>query len=417
MEILSVGEKIRRIRIYKGLTLKDVCINKISISKMSCIENDKIKPDDLILKFIADKFNLDIEYLKQSIRKQIENNIRIMENNENIFNYEEELKYNFKFAEKYMYNDLCLRLLHLLFNYFLKQSKINSARVLIPEYYGYIQNYSNEKNTAMYYMDIGKYLFKDKEYVQSFNYYNNVVNISKKICDNSILVEALYSKIRCLLIVKKYKDAYSMVGELIKFVDYEIEDIKKAKICHLIAVIFLRERMEKFQNFMDRADSLYGVNSIAKANAMIDYAEVMFDIKMKDRALEYLNNALDIYHSNDKMGRAKFVLNIVDKLIKNNMLNRAETLCNSVLNESIKINNIVFIERSYYYKSLIFEKKGDSVSAETYMNFSLDALLKFSDKKMIYKRYMEMGNMYYKMKNTFESIKYFNCAVKLSKKL
>ena len=45
MEILSTGEKIKRARIYKGITLKDLCEDKISISKMSCIENGKVKAD------------------------------------------------------------------------------------------------------------------------------------------------------------------------------------------------------------------------------------------------------------------------------------------------------------------------------------------------------------------------------------
>ena len=46
MEILSTGEKIKRSRIYKGITLKELCGDKISISKMSCIENGKIKADE-----------------------------------------------------------------------------------------------------------------------------------------------------------------------------------------------------------------------------------------------------------------------------------------------------------------------------------------------------------------------------------
>ena len=55
MEILSTGEKIKRARVYKGITLKELCGDKISISKMSCIENGKVKADDEILKYIAKK--------------------------------------------------------------------------------------------------------------------------------------------------------------------------------------------------------------------------------------------------------------------------------------------------------------------------------------------------------------------------
>ncbi|WP_243276500.1 helix-turn-helix domain-containing protein [Clostridium saudiense] len=53
MEILSTGEKIKRARVYKGITLKELCRDRISISKMSCIENGKIKADEESLKYIA----------------------------------------------------------------------------------------------------------------------------------------------------------------------------------------------------------------------------------------------------------------------------------------------------------------------------------------------------------------------------
>ncbi|MBV4420286.1 helix-turn-helix domain-containing protein [Clostridium tyrobutyricum] len=417
MEILSIGEKIRRIRIYKGLTLKDLCSNRISISKMSCIENEKIKPDDSILKFIADKFDVDVEYLKQSIRDQIKNNIKVIMNDKNKFNYEAELEYNLKLSEKNNYNDLCIELLHLLFNYFIGKNQIDSAWILVPKYYGYIQKCFNDKNTAIYYIDIGKYLFKAEEYMQSLNYYNNVINISKRICNNSILVEALYSKMKCLLMLKKYEEVYALLDKLIKLADCENEKLQKAKIYHLISVIYLRQNKNGFQKFRDMAYSLYEKNSVEKANAMLNYAEIMFEMNMKDEALDNLKNTLQIYPDEDKKSKTKFVLDIVCKLIKNDILNIAETLCNNALNESIELNNIVFIERSYYYKSRIFEKKGDIVSAETYMSFSMDALLKFANKKIVYKRYMEMGNMYYRMKNTSESIKYFNFAVQIWKKL
>jgi len=35
MEILSVGQKIKRARVYKGYTLKELCGDTISVSKMS----------------------------------------------------------------------------------------------------------------------------------------------------------------------------------------------------------------------------------------------------------------------------------------------------------------------------------------------------------------------------------------------
>lgn len=75
MEILSTGEKIKRSRIYKGITLKELCGDKISISKMSCIENGKIKADDESLRYIAEKLKVDYSYLVRDVYDQIKYNI------------------------------------------------------------------------------------------------------------------------------------------------------------------------------------------------------------------------------------------------------------------------------------------------------------------------------------------------------
>ena len=75
MEILSTGEKIKRSRIYKGITLKELCGDKISISKMSCIENSKIKADEEALRYISNKLEVDYNYLVRDVYDQIKYNV------------------------------------------------------------------------------------------------------------------------------------------------------------------------------------------------------------------------------------------------------------------------------------------------------------------------------------------------------
>ncbi|MGL5354659.1 MAG: helix-turn-helix domain-containing protein, partial [Clostridium sp.] len=78
MEILSTGEKIKRARVYQGITLKELCGEQISISKMSCIENSKIKADENILKYIAKKLSVDYSYLVQDVQEEIIYNIELI---------------------------------------------------------------------------------------------------------------------------------------------------------------------------------------------------------------------------------------------------------------------------------------------------------------------------------------------------
>jgi tetratricopeptide (TPR) repeat protein len=65
---------------------------------------------------------------------------------------------------------------------------------------------------------------------------------------------------------------------------------------------------------------------------------------------------------------------------------------------------------------LILLKEGDFSKGEMCMNLSLDNLLKFGTSREIYKRYMEMGEMYYKVGNVEESVKYFTFAINLKEK-
>ncbi|KZL89779.1 helix-turn-helix domain-containing protein [Clostridium magnum] len=156
MEILSTGEKIKRARIYKGYTLKDLCEEKISVSKMSCIENDKIKPEEWILDFIAEKLQIDSRYLKQDIRDQVIKNVKDIEKHRNSNKYEDSLEYNLAFIEEYSYYDISFDIMHLLFNYYLDENKIEKIQLVMSKYYDYLQKCFSEERAATYYMDIAR---------------------------------------------------------------------------------------------------------------------------------------------------------------------------------------------------------------------------------------------------------------------
>ena len=121
MEILSTGQKIKRARIYKGITLKELCKEKISISKMSCIENGKVKADEETIKYIADIIQVDYDYLIQDIYEQIYNNLQTIKKEKPVGReLEDNININLGYAIEYEYNDLALELIHILFTYYSK---------------------------------------------------------------------------------------------------------------------------------------------------------------------------------------------------------------------------------------------------------------------------------------------------------
>lgn len=87
------------------------------------------------------------------------------------------------------------------------------------------------------------------------------------------------------------------------------------------------------------------------------------------------------------------------------------------LNIAISTDNISLLKKSYYLKGTILQKLGDYVQAEKYMNIALDALFKSGTKEERKERYIDMGNMYYKLGSISDSLKYFNLAFCVDKRI
>ena len=107
----------------------------------------------------------------------------------------------------------------------------------------------------------------------------------------------------------------------------------------------------------------------------------------------------------------------IEVLVENGILDEAQLISNEALNLAIDCDDINHIEKSYYFKSAILQKLGHYDKADMYMNLSTDALFKYANNQERYERYMEMGNMYYKMGDISEAIKYFTLAISLQKKI
>lgn len=72
MEILSLGEKIKRRRKELDMTLKDLAGDRITPGQISLVESGKSNPSMDLLEYLADSLNISIEYLMESEETQAE---------------------------------------------------------------------------------------------------------------------------------------------------------------------------------------------------------------------------------------------------------------------------------------------------------------------------------------------------------
>ncbi len=164
------------------------------------------------------------------------------------------------------------------------------------------------------------------------------------------------------------------------------------------------QALKRYDNLLDK-----------KARAYYDLAKAMFENGIKDEALDYVERALSEYPRSDKEQLCEFLIDGVKSLIEYGYYDLVLNYIEEVLDLSIELELVPIMEKAYYYKAMIFERKKNYIMAETYMMLSLDALMKYGTKSEICKRYMKIGTMYHDMGNVNDSIKYFSLAFKMDK--
>ncbi|MBX4261038.1 helix-turn-helix transcriptional regulator [Clostridium estertheticum] len=427
MKILSTGEKIKRSRIYKGYTLKEICDDKISVSKMSCIENNKVIAEPWVLELISKELDIDLGYLNENVFEQVKENIAILKanvkNDENIATKDEDYKtnvsYNLEVAEKYNYYDLAIELMHMLFNFYLDKKDFENTQAVTSKYYDLYLKTSRDDNKLTYYIDMARHLYIKEDFLEASSYYRNVRKglYNSEILNYKKIIIVTYNEAACNIKLENYERAFEVGKRLLDLVKHVDTDLRAAQIYHMLAILSIRMKNGDFQKYEQKSYELYKDKLSYKAMAIFNYGSTMFDCNMKEKAIDYISQGLSVYPRDDKVGLVEFMLNCVEELIKNDVVELAQNISDEVLNYAINLDDIKFIEKSYYYKAIILDRQGSSSSAEMYMNLSLDSLLKFGNKKDIYARYLEMGSMYHKLSNVADSIKYFSLALQLEKRM
>ena len=420
MEILSTGEKIKRARVYQGITLKELCSDEISISKMSCIENGKIKADSEILNYISKKLDIDYNYLVQDVYEQIEENLNLLRKNEvPLDKIDEFINYSLEYAMDYSYLDLAFELIHRLFNFYVENNKIENIQLLISQYYDLYQKSSNDENTLIYYNDMASFFMKTKEYNEAINYFSKMREIIEEngIKDKKSYVYTCFREGLCYKETNEIQESYNKIISAVKYIDY-IEDPKdKGKIYQEFATLNILLNKVETDKYINLARKYQGDDLVEVANSKAENGKYYFAIRDNVKAIDEIREAIDIFPKESEREYVKFLIKCIDTLYCNNEIDLAFSICDTALNLAICFNDLHLIERAYYFKGMLLQKNKRYREAEMYMNLSTDSLFRFANREERYKRYLEMADLYYNLNESKECIKYFTLAMNLEKKL
>lgn len=420
MEILSTGEKIKRARIYKGITLKELCGEEISISKMSCIENGKIKADDECLKYISDKLQIDYSYLVQDVYEQIKDNVKsVKKSKHSLEKIESIIKYNLDYSFRYNFNDLALELIHILFKLYIKDNKIEKLQLLISKYFDLYQHATNNEQIIIYYSDMAEFFVKTKEYHEAISYYSRIIQIYEKDqikFDDKYIYACFYEGI-CYKNINLIEESYKCLKKIIDKEALFKNDNDKGDYYHEFAIVNILLYIGEADKYLNIALDYKKDDMKELAKFKAENGDIYFKVHKDDKALIELEDAAKIYPREDVRGCGEFLIKCIDILYKNNKYDEAFSYISEALNLAIDIDDERLIEKAYYFKGMIHQKLNDYIQAEMYMNLATDFLLRFANNEEKYKRYNEMAELYYNLNELKESIKYFTLAIQIEKKL
>ena len=420
MEILSTGEKIKRARISKGITLKELCGEEISISKMSCIENGKIKADDECLKYISDKLQIDYSYLVQDVYEQIKDNIKsVKKSKHSLEKIESIIKYNLDYSFRYNFNDLALELIHILFKLYIKDNKIEKLQLLISKYFDLYQHATNNEQIIIYYSDMAEFFVKTKEYHEAISYYSRIIQIYEKDqikFDDKYIYACFYEGI-CYKNINLIEESYKCLKKIIDKEALFKNDNDKGDYYHEFAIVNILLYIGEADKYLNIALDYKKDDMKVLAKFKAENGDIYFKVHKDDKALIELEDAAKIYPREDVRGCGEFLIKCIDILYKNNKYDEAFSYTSEALNLAIDIDDERLIEKAYYFKGMIHQKLNDYIQAEMYMNLATDFLLRFANNEEKYKRYNEMAELYYNLNELKESIKYFTLAIQIEKKL
>lgn len=418
MEILSTGEKIKRARVYQGITLKELCGDKVSISKMSCIENGKIKADKDILEYISKKLGLDYEYLVRDVEEQIISNLQLI-NKDLVPNEEMDniINHNLNYALEYGYNDLAFELIHKLFNHYVKKNKVENIQLIISQYYDLYQRNNTRENTITYYKDMATFFYSIEDYNEAINYFARArgLILSDKNFNKADYAYISYREGKSYEKLGQLEKTYETISEAIKYINHIDKALDKGDIYHCFANICIKLKKQEAESYMALAYEYKKENPIVLAIAKGKSGKSYFYVNDRDKAIEEIKEGIELFPTINEVKYVRFLNSCIRTLYENKEYDIAYEITDKALNSAINSEDIVLIEEAYYLKGMILQKKGLYIQAEMYMNLSLDSLFKFANKEKRHDRYLDMAEMYYKLGEVKDSLKYFTLAMKLEK--
>ena len=428
MEILSLGEKIKRRRKELNMTLKDLAGDRITPGQISLVESGKSNPSMDLLEYLADTLKTSIEYLMETEEYQAEKICIYFENmaeacmiDDDLGSAERNIDMSIYYAEKYNLEYRKAKNLYFKGKIHNKREEYTAAQEFFLSANAIFIRLNKYEDTINTLLSLGKVTYKLRAYHSAISYFQQA---EKVYCDNEIGNDMLIAEIYYHIALTYYK-----LGHIEKSINYSF--LVKQKFDQLgnkrsdgKALMLLAEEYNKkgdldnaikyskktLDTFKELEDSYY-IGQIEN-----NLGRLFYEFENIEESFVHLNRAKEIRQQNNDDKLSETLVNLCEVYIKLKDLDN----CNKVLEELI--DNIRDGDNSglinyYFLKYRVNLLEGNHKEAE----HTLLTALNFAQNMELLKQAAEisitLGKFYIDNKLDKEAAKYLNQGVEIFKEL
>lgn len=405
MNILSLGEKIKKLRKEKNMTLKELAGDRITAAQISHIERDKSHTSHELLEYLANQLDVSLDYLletKEMQSKKLTDNLilqgEILIKCNDLEEAEEQLNKVIKICDEYKVLDnygVCNFLLADI--NFKKNNYSKSIMSYEKALYYFIKNNDKEKIFKCY-LNVGKIYMIEEFYkgaILQFEFAESVLNEIQ--VEDVYIYKDLYSKMTYCYIKlndnEKYLDYINKIDEIdIKNNSEEELNLLMLKANNLLNMGEFEKSKEYFKKALKILDK--EKNKTELASIYLTISEIYKSIGKLDKVLEYSQRVYDIKKNDEDEYMMKSLFKIIETYMSNYEYDMVKRYCKIALASSIKNKNRLNEYKILKYYSAIHKAQNENNIAIEYLHKCVNIISELDDKKILADLYINLGELY-----------------------
>lgn len=428
MEILTLGQKIKKLRKKRSLTLKELAEDRITAAQISHIERDKSYPSQDLLEYFSLKLGVDIDYLVESKEKQARKigetlllQAEICVSTQEFEKAEEIIDKIQDVCKAYSIEDLLSKACYLSGAiYENQQMHIKAVNSLKKALFLSIKNEDKDLIFKLY-IKIGEIYISQKCFTPAIDNLNQAIECMKNY--NVATFEEqrkVYTYISKAYIECEDKENAIKYSKLIDEIEEKINDYtNKGNTLYIKGCKLLEDGMyQKAKEIFESVIKIYNDENKKNQEAIVykEMSKVYSKLYNDEESLNKIKKAYMIKKDYEDEQLVEIIFDYIEKLTETKDYENAKKYAKRALSIAIKLKNKILEFKSIRNYAKIHMDMGDMDTARENINRCIHILKVSGCKKDLADLYFELGKTY-EFTSKENQIIYYNKGIELYKEL